>query len=701
MDRLEQIRDLGRSLGYEEAELREFVTERERIERQVRFEEREDKRLADERETQRLADERETQRLADERETQRLVLEAEREDKRLADERETQRLADERETQRLVLEAEREDKRIADERETQRLADEMEFRKEEMKLKFDLEISRNQLESERMRSTVNHNVGYSNQDVGSFQMPTLPYFVDGKDNIDSYLARFETYAHSMNWPLERYSLCLSSLLTGKALDVLAKIPQSLVHDYEHLKNTLLAEYQLASGDFMKRFFTSRQSGNESATQLMGRLEHYLGRWISLSGTDESFAGLKELFLKEQFLHACPRDLAIFLREQAPGDLPMMMSLAARFASAHSSSITYEKADERPNINHSGNSSANRFKQNANKTNLRPVLKCYLCNQPGHFISNCPQGRPVGNHSPSLVEDGSHVAGNAAIMVDEPDHQCSIALSGAELKCGCRVPVRGNLCVEEGKQLPMMEGFVGKHCVGILRDTGCSGVIVRRSLVEPSEFTGKKRTLMMVDKSLIQVPTAICIVNCPVFSGRVEALCLEDPVCDVIIGNVPGALLVGESQVAKCILGKETWCSHNALLYSPADTRIGEKPFTCNICRKHFSRRSYLQRHKHTHTGEKPFECDVCKKRFTRQHYLQRHKHSHTGEKLVKGVTCRATYSRSVGVPSHVCTQRGENELTHDTCEAQKSQIRTHTGENPHKRDTSGLSHIRSLGVATV
>ena len=46
-----------------------------------------------------------------------------------------------------------------------------------------------------------------------------------------------------------------------------------------------------------------------------------------------------------------------------------------------------------------------------------------------------------------------------------------------------------------------------------------------------------------------------------------------------------------------------------------------------------------------------------------------------------------------GVPSHVCTQRGEKELTHDTCGAQKSQIHTHTGENPHKRDTCGLSHI--------
>ena len=145
----------------------------------------------------------------------------------------------------------------------------------------------------------------------------------------------------------------------------------------------------------------------------------------------------------------------------------------------------------------------------------------------------------------------------------------------------------------------------------------------------------------------------------------------------------------EPQTAKCILVKETRCSHNASLHSHADTRIGGKRFKCNICRKQFSRRSYLQRHKHTHTGEKPFKCDVCGKRFARQCYLQRHNHSHTGEKLVEGVKGRATCSRSVDVQIHVRTQSGEKELTHDTCEAQQSQIRTHTGENPHKRDTGG------------
>ena len=160
------------------------------------------------------------------------------------------------------------------------------------------------------------------------------------------------------------------------------------------------------------------------------------------------------------MHACPRDLAIFLREQASGDLPTMVSFAARFESAHSSSISFERTEERINVNHSGNPSPTRFKQNANKTNIRPIMTFFLCNQPRHFASYCHQGQPLGNHSPSFVEAGSHVAGNAAIMVDEPDHQCSIAPSGAELKCGCRVPVRGNLCVEKGKQLPMMEDLSG-------------------------------------------------------------------------------------------------------------------------------------------------------------------------------------------------------------------------------------------------
>ena len=53
---------------------------------------------------------------------------------------------------------------------------------------------------------------------------------------------------------------------------------------------------------------------------------------------------------------------------------------------------------------------------------------------------------------------------------------------------------------------MFKGYVGKHHVIILCDAGCSGTIVKESLVEPSEFSEDKRTIMMINRSLIQVTT---------------------------------------------------------------------------------------------------------------------------------------------------------------------------------------------------
>ena len=96
---------------------------------------------------------------------------------------------------------------------------------------------------------------------------------------------------------------------------------------------------------------------------------------------------------------------------------------------------------------------------------------------------------------------SHVSGNAAIIASNQNHQCSITPCGAELKCGCRVVVMGNLCLLNCGNLPMFEEYVA-----ILCDAGCSGTIVKESLVEPSEFAENKHTLMMINRSLIQVPT---------------------------------------------------------------------------------------------------------------------------------------------------------------------------------------------------
>ena len=75
---------------------------------------------------------------------------------------------------------------------------------------------------------------------------------------------------------------------------------------------------------------------------------------------------------------------------------------------------------------------------------------------------------------------------------------------------------------------------------VLRGTGCSGVIIKTELVDETDFTGEMGHTMTVDHTIKRAPMAKVEVDTPFFVGTVEVLCLQDPLFDVIIGNVPGA-----------------------------------------------------------------------------------------------------------------------------------------------------------------
>ena len=85
----------------------------------------------------------------------------------------------------------------------------------------------------------------------------------------------------------------------------------------------------------------------------------------------------------------------------------------------------------------------------------------------------------------------------------------------------------------------------------MRDTGCSGVIVKRELVAEEQLTGKVGYIMTVAHTLLKAPFANVEINTPYFSGTVEALCLRDPLYPLIVGNIPGARALDDPD--------ETWC----------------------------------------------------------------------------------------------------------------------------------------------
>ena len=75
---------------------------------------------------------------------------------------------------------------------------------------------------------------------------------------------------------------------------------------------------------------------------------------------------------------------------------------------------------------------------------------------------------------------------------------------------------------------------------ILRDTGCSGILVKQELVKPDQYTGKFGFIKLADCTVREVPLAKINIDTPYLTGDLEALSSCDAICDLIIGNVPDA-----------------------------------------------------------------------------------------------------------------------------------------------------------------
>ena len=89
-------------------------------------------------------------------------------------------------------------------------------------------------------------------------------------------------------------------------------------------------------------------------------------------------------------------------------------------------------------------------------------------------------------------------------------------------------------------MPVVKGREGEKSVDVSRDTGCSGIVVKRDLVSEDQFTGDFNVMLLIDNTARKVPIAKIDIDTPYLKGQVEGQCLPDAFYDLIIGNVTGA-----------------------------------------------------------------------------------------------------------------------------------------------------------------
>ncbi|KAB7507679.1 Zinc finger protein [Armadillidium nasatum] len=73
----------------------------------------------------------------------------------------------------------------------------------------------------------------------------------------------------------------------------------------------------------------------------------------------------------------------------------------------------------------------------------------------------------------------------------------------------------------------------------------------------------------------------------------------------------------------------SYCSYRTIIGTNLKHHIRfkhtkEKPFSCSICLKKFSKKTNLNAHMRIHTGEKPYQCDKCNMRFSQKIILEKH-----------------------------------------------------------------------------
>ena len=65
-------------------------------------------------------------------------------------------------------------------------------------------------------------------------------------------------------------------------------------------------------------------------------------------------------------------------------------------------------------------------------------------------------------------------------------------------------------------------------------------MVRRVLVDDDQLTGKCCLIVRIDNTALLAEKARIQVKTPYLSGEVEALCIPEVICHLVVGNVPGA-----------------------------------------------------------------------------------------------------------------------------------------------------------------
>src|SRR5260221_152788 len=458
-------------------------------------------------------------------------------------------------------------------------------------------------------------------------------FLDAAAETDvaAYLKRFEHLYESQNIPREYWHSALAAKFKGNSLKMYDMLSAEEVKDYDLLSQALLKRFLLTAEHFRQSFRSKKIEAGETYSLYLSKLTGYLARWIDLSGTESSFPGLRSLILKEQFLQQASPELATFLKEREFDSLTSLTHAADLYQEAHEKDTKHKPNQEsnkkfqhqNANFNKSQNSDSNvnNKKFVPKGKNQDSSVTCTYCKKKGHMESQCysKNGRPPFNQRVGAMSNTNSTQ-NFQLVTEIPQNctpessnqkqveqitsqnkllqvndcnsifqnrtSCcpsnfSCGQHNVNLACGCsaydiRSACETGIAQKAEKLIPTARGEINGKMGRVLRDTGATCIVVKQSFVDKQQYTGEEELCIFIDGTTKRFPVAKIHLNTPYFHGTSKAVVMQNPLYDIIIGNVVNSN-VDFNRAASSIQHKEP---DKPICLEPVETQI--KPVEINL-----------------------------------------------------------------------------------------------------------------------
>uniref|UniRef100_A0A667ZMH0 Integrase catalytic domain-containing protein n=1 Tax=Myripristis murdjan TaxID=586833 RepID=A0A667ZMH0_9TELE len=319
---------------------------------------------------------------------------------------------------------------------------------------------------------------------------------------DTFFTLFERVSEARQWPDGDKVLLLQCVLTGKAQEAYSTVCAQEGLTYETVKSAVLKAYELVPEAYRQRFRHWVKSDKQTNVEFVRDLTTHFHRWCAAEKVN-TFDGLCQLIIMEQFKNVAPQRVAAYLNEREPATALRAAELADDFLLTHRSGF----AGVRERVGDDSSFTRGRFSKSGlargASASVRPGRSnlCNFCHGEGHWKDQCPLlRRKSGAPSPAPAMLCASAPVEKAVEVGDGDR------SGFE-----------PFIIDAQVSLVGSAEYVN---IRVLRDTGARHSFIVQSALPFSADTQSGDFIVMrgMELGFVPVPRHNVLLDCDLAKG---------------------------------------------------------------------------------------------------------------------------------------------------------------------------------------